>query len=147
MSMLTIDDVMTPQPFTIGREQTLAVAHAMMDEHGIRHLPVLEQGEIVGILSQRDLFFLETIAGVNLGIDRVDDAMTQDVYAVGPEARVPKVAHEMAEHRYGCAVVMERERVIGIFTATDALRLLAAKPKPKPKHARVTAKSKKKIRA
>ena len=52
---------MTPQPVTIGRKQPLAIAHRMMRAHGVRHLPVLEHGELVGVVSQRDLYFLETI--------------------------------------------------------------------------------------
>lgn len=124
-SKLTMNDVMTAQPVTVGRDQPLAVAHAMMREHGCRHLPVLEHGDLVGVVSQRDLYFLETIAGVDMDTDRVDDAMSSDAYAVTPDASVQEVAAEMAAHKYGCAVVMERGRVAGIFTATDALRVLA----------------------
>ena len=122
---LIIADVMTPQPMTIGRDQTLAVAHKMMREHGIRHLPVLERGKLVGVLSQRDLYFLETLAGVDLDEDHVDDAMSQDAFAVAPEVPLEQVAATLEERKLGCTVIVERERVIGIFTATDALRLLA----------------------
>lgn len=121
---LTMKDVMTEQPITVGRTQTLSVAHEMMRENHCRHLPVLEHGELVGVVTQRDLYFLETIAGVDLTKDKVDDAMGADCYAVGPDARVTEVAAEMSRHKYGCAVVIERDRVIGIFTATDALRVL-----------------------
>jgi acetoin utilization protein AcuB len=121
-----VADVMTEQPLTIGRDQTLAIAHAFMRKEGVRHLPVLERGEIVGILSQRDLYFLETIAGVDMDADKVDDAMSPDVYKVGPDTPLSKVAANMARRRIGCAVVVERDRVAGIFTATDALRVLAA---------------------
>lgn len=117
--------VMTSQPVTIGRDQTLNVAHEMMRQHRIRHLPVLEHGDLVGIVTQRDLYFLETIAGADLENDRVDDAMSQDAYAVAPDTLLSEVTREMAAHKYGCAVVMERGRVAGIFTATDALRVLA----------------------
>lgn len=120
-----IEDVMTLQPVTIGRDQTLAVAHALMRKHGIRHLPVLDRGELVGVVTQRDLYFLETIAGIDLGADVVDDAMSVDVYAVPPGTPIRDVARTMHDRRLGCAVVIERERVIGIFTATDALRILA----------------------
>lgn len=119
---------MSPQPITIGRDQTLGTAHKMMREHKVRHLPVLERGQLVGILSQRDLYFLETIAGVDLGTDHVDDAMTVETFAVAPTAALSEVAATMAERKYGCAVVIERGRVIGIFTATDALRVLAGMP-------------------
>jgi CBS domain-containing protein len=122
----TIAAVMTPQPYTIGRDQTIATAHRMMRDHGIRHLPVLERGEIVGVLSQRDLYFLETIAGVDIETDEVGDAMSQDSYTVAPDALIADVANTMASRRLGCAVVLERGRVVGIFTATDALRLLGS---------------------
>jgi acetoin utilization protein AcuB len=131
---LRVEEVMTAQPLTIGRDQTLAVAHSMMRDYGIRHLPVLEHGELVGIVSERDIYLLETLAGVDIALDRVDDAMTTDTYAVSPEAAIGEVAAIMAQHRYGCAVVMERDRVIGIFTTTDALRIVAGELPPRGGH-------------
>jgi acetoin utilization protein AcuB len=122
----SVGALMTPQPLTIGRRQSLSTAHRLMRDHRVRHLPVLEQGELIGIVSQRDLYFLETIRGVDLDNDFVEDAMTSDTYAVGPDASIGTVARHMARHRYGCAVVVERGKVAGIFTATDALRLIAA---------------------
>jgi acetoin utilization protein AcuB len=122
----TIGDVMTSQPWTIGREQTLKTAHVMMRSHGIRHLPVLERGQIVGVITQRDLYFLETIQGVDIDADQVNDGMTPDAYAVSPDTPLAEVAETMVERKLGCAVVVERDRVVGIFTATDALRLLSA---------------------
>jgi CBS domain-containing protein len=97
----------------------------MMRDHGVRHLPVLEHGELVGVISQRDLYFLESIAGVDLEKDRVDDGMSTDTYAVAPDETLERVLGVMAERKLGSAVVLERGRVIGIFTATDALRILA----------------------
>ena len=126
IATLEMKDVMTPQPITIGREQTLSVAHAMMRQHHCHHLPVLEHGELVGIISQRDLYFLESLAGVDIEVDKIDDAMSQDTYAVSPDARLGEVCARMADERIGCAVVIERGRVAGIFTTTDALRILSA---------------------
>ena len=97
----------------------------MMAENGIRHLPVLERGDLVGIVSQRDLYFVETIAGVDKLTDKVEDAMTSDTRKFAPETLVADVAREMFVHKLGCAVIIERDRVVGIFTAMDALRLLA----------------------
>ncbi|HEY8077589.1 MAG TPA: CBS domain-containing protein [Labilithrix sp.] len=125
IASLRIKDVMTPQPVTIGRKQTLETAHAMMREHRCRHLPVLEHGDLVGVLSQRDLYFLESLGGIELEKDIVEDAMATDAYSVGPDELLAAVCAHMAEHKLGCAVVLERDRVAGIFTATDALRVLA----------------------
>ena len=123
---LTMADVMTPQPLTIGRDQKLVTAHKMMAENGIRHLPVLEHGDLVGIVSQRDLYFVETIAGVDKFADKVEDAMTTDTRSFGPDMLVSDVAREMYVNKLGCAVIVERDRVIGIFTAMDALRILGS---------------------
>ena len=123
--------LMSPQPITIGRTESLATAHRLMTEHGVRHLPVLEHGELVGVLSQRDLFLIESIRSVNADVDTVDDAMSSDTYAVAPDVPIATVAKYMMRKRYGCAVVMERGRVIGIFTVTDALRLVSTLAKPR----------------
>lgn len=117
-------DVMTSRPITIGRTETLSTAHAIMRKHGIRHLPVLEHNELVGVVSQRDLHLLESLPDVDRDVDRVETAMTSDVYRVGPDEALASVCARMAERRLGCAVIIERERVIGIFTSTDALRFL-----------------------
>jgi acetoin utilization protein AcuB len=103
----------------------MAIAHGLMRQHNLRHLPVLERGKIVGVVSQRDLYFLETIGAVDPETDCVDEAMTSDVYCVGPDTHVEEVVAEMADHKYGCAVVVEHNKVAGMFTTTDALRLLA----------------------
>ena len=124
---IVIEALMTPQPVTIGRAESLATAHQLMREHGCRHLPVLEHGELVGVVTQRDLYLLETFAGVDLRADVIDEAMSNDAYAVPPDAPLEDVAASMAANRYGCAVVIECGRVIGIFTATDALRVLAGR--------------------
>lgn len=121
----TIADYMTPSPHSIGYDQPLAHAHHVMRDHQIRHLPVLNRGHLVGMLSDRDLAFIENLKDVDPAKVRVDDAMTPSPYSVSKSARLGDVAKEMAEHRYGSAVVMENDHVIGVFTTVDALRALA----------------------
>lgn len=136
-----IGDVMTPAPYTILQSTPLVVAHRMMNEHRVRHLPVVESGKLVGMLSQRDLYFLETIQGVKIEMDRVEEAMTTDAWAVKPDQSVLDVMRTMARKRYGCAVVIDKSKVVGIFTTTDALRLCAgalAPPRRSAAHARAS---------
>jgi acetoin utilization protein AcuB len=118
----SIEHFMTPNPHCIGRAQPLATAHERMRALGVRHLPVLEGGKLVGILSQRDLFFVETLRDVDPARVPVEDAMTTDVYVVPPQRSVGEVAAKMVERKYGSAVVVRDDRVVGIFTTTDALR-------------------------
>jgi acetoin utilization protein AcuB len=119
-----IRSYMTPAPHSIGREQTLAHAHDVMRTQNIRHLPVLQGGRVVGIISIRDLHLIETLPDVDPEKVPVEDAMTEDVYSVSPETELCHVAAHMAEHKLGSAVVVEHGRVVGLFTTTDALRAL-----------------------
>ena len=123
--MSQIRDWMTASPLTIGRKQTLKQAAEIMHLHEVRHLPVLDGGILVGLLSDRDIKLVQTLPGVDPAVVLVDEAMTIDVYSVAPTVPLTTVAAEMAARRYGSTVVMERERVIGIFTTVDAMRALA----------------------
>lgn len=124
MKSLLVQQFMTPSPHTIRRDQSLASAHALMREHHVRHLPVLEGGRLVGLVSQRDLYMIEALPGVDQESVSVDEAMSQNVFTVGPRSSVRKVAGEMAEHKYGAAVVVDGTKVVGVFTTTDALSVL-----------------------
>ena len=117
--------VMTPSPHTVGIDKPLTIARALMRTHCLRHLPVLQGGKLVGVLTQRDLYYLETVDGVDLNKDSVADAMTADVYVASPDDPIPDVARVMAAHKYGCAVIVEGGKVVGIFTANDALHHLS----------------------
>lgn len=124
-SPITIAEVMTHAPHTIGRAQKLSEAHDLMRQHHVRHLPVMDDDKLVGLLSQRDLYFVEALGVGDQLVDKVFVAMACEVYQVAPGDLLSDVAREMAVHKYGCAVVVDRRRVVGIFTAIDALALLA----------------------
>jgi acetoin utilization protein AcuB len=121
-----IEEYMTLSPHSIGAEQTLERAKWVMREHDIRHLPVLHGGRLVGILTDRDVHLVETLENVNPRLVTTSDAMAPIVYAVTPETPLEQVAQEMAEHKYGSAVVMRGHTVVGIFTTVDACRALAS---------------------
>jgi acetoin utilization protein AcuB len=120
-----VRDFMTLLPHTIGPRQTLEDAHRVMRTHGIRHLPVLYGGKLVGVVSQRDLALIESLPDVQPKDVPVEDAMSTDLFVVAPDAPLAGVAAHMADHKLGSAVVVEQDRVIGLFTATDACRALA----------------------
>lgn len=121
----TIQKYMTTSPHSIGLEQPLSRAHVMMREDSIRHLPVLHGGKLVGMLTDRDLHLVESLAGVDPAQVKVEDAMSTVVYAVKPDAALDEVVATMGEHKYGSAVIMQNEKVVGIFTTVDVCRALA----------------------
>ncbi len=122
--MRTIEEFMTPLVFTIARERTLEEAHQLMRAHQLRHLPVLHGGELVGMVTERDLTFIETLKSTDPKLVRVDDAMSEDVFSVSRDAPLVEVARRMASDKLGSAVVLEGRKIVGIFTAIDALRAL-----------------------
>jgi acetoin utilization protein AcuB len=127
MSTLLIQQFMTASPETIGADLTLAQARDRMFNLGARHLPVVEDGHLVGILSDRDVHLAESFHG-DLGKLQVRQAMTSQPFTCGAHAHLHAVAAEMAAHKYGSAVIVDRDhpdRVVGVFTTTDALRALA----------------------
>lgn len=122
---LTVRDYMTASPHTIGSEQTLARAHELMREHGIRHLPVLHGGKLAGLLSLRDLHLVETLKDVDPAKVTVDEAMSGEPFVVAPGASLAQTARTMADKKLGSAIVAEGNKVVGVLTTTDALRALA----------------------
>lgn len=128
-----IDRHMTTSPYSIGREQKLSQAHKLMRTHNIRHLPVLHGGKLVGVLSDRDLHLIESLRDVDPERVLVEEAMSPTVYTVEPETPLLDVIREMTQHKYGCAVVAEGGKVVGVFTTIDAMRVLGEMLEPKAK--------------
>ena len=124
-SIPQIKKYMTTDIQTIGDEQPMAVAHRMMREQHIRHLPVLHQGKIVGIVTDRDLHLVETLQDVDPTKISVSEAMTPDPYVVAPNASLDEVVSTMATKKYGSAVVTDHGHVVGIFTTVDACSAFA----------------------
>ena len=115
---------MTPDPQVISAEESSASAHAMMERLGIRHLPVMEQGRLVGVLSERDLrvvrSFLEHMPG-ELG-PPVGELCSRTLLVVSPDDPLHEAAEHMADRRVGAALVTEGTELVGIMTCIDVCR-------------------------
>jgi acetoin utilization protein AcuB len=125
LSKHTVRQFMSVAPVVVTSEDTLAEAHRVMRERNIRHLPVVDAGALVGVVSQRDLYQAETLRGVDPASEPVREAMSTEPFTVGPDEPLEAVAAAMAEKKYGSAVVVDRGFVVGVFTTVDALRALA----------------------
>ena len=121
---MRVGQFMTKKPHCIARGEPLHEAHRLMRARHVRHLPVLEGERLVGIVSERDLYLLETLRSVDPGKEPVAEAMTEHPFTVAPDTPLRFVLEEMRRKKYGSAVVMENNEVVGIFTRTDALRAL-----------------------
>lgn len=126
--MPTMVAVMTPFPHSVHSSAPIAQAAKVMEALGVHHLPVIDDGDIVGMLSGRDL-----LKAVGLGESPCDkeDILVSDLinhrpYMVDVNDPVPNVLHAMAEKHIGSVIVLKDGDVAGIFTSNDALRHFAA---------------------
>ncbi len=137
MERTRVRDIMSSPVLVIGPETTLPTANGLMKQHKIRHLPVVENGRLVGMISRGDLREASITAGINADsyelhfmLDRLTmgKLMSRKVFSVTPDAFIVHAAELMTEHKIACLpVVDERGGVVGIVTESDLLRMLVTK--------------------
>ncbi len=121
-----VGDHMSAMPVCVQLDADLEDAVKLMQEHGIRHLPVMDGDELTGVVTDRDLAMIESLLPEEWEQICVAEAMTPEPYAVTPDAPLWEVAKHMAREKFGCAVVTDEQgAVVGLFTTTDALRVLS----------------------
>ncbi len=131
---MKVRDLMNADVATVRRNDQLQIADDLMNLGRIRHTPVLDDdGDgVVGILSQRDLFrgALARALGYGqraqqkvLGMLSVKDVMTCDPITVAPDLPLPEAARIMLDKKIGCLPVVENDRLVGILTESDFVRL------------------------
>jgi CBS domain-containing protein len=129
----TVQDIMTTEVTTLGRNDSLQLVKDIMTLGRVRHFPVIDDGKVVGMVSQRDLYkaslgsvmkygekaqraFLEGIV--------VKEVMHEPVITIAPHASVQEAARVMMEKKIGCLPVLEGSKLVGIVTETDMLKLV-----------------------
>lgn len=120
-----VQDYMTASPHSIGVSLSLADAQNMMRAYRIRHLPVLDGGKLVGMVSDRDIQMVESMGHMEPDEVSIEEAMSQAPYTVTPTTPLEVAARHMAKHKLGSAVVLDANKVVGVFTTTDGMRALA----------------------
>jgi acetoin utilization protein AcuB len=131
---MRVKEFMSAPAATIAPGDSLHIADGIMSLGVVRHLPVVSGGDLVGVVSQRDILrspgMLSPVLG--LAIDtraalktlRVEDAMSPAVVTIGAEASVREAAERMLKHRVGCLPVVEGGTLVGIVTTSDLLRAI-----------------------
>lgn len=120
-----IKNFMTQDPITIDSTASLEEALTLMENTGVRHLPVLKDKCLAGVISDRDLARALSQA-TSRKIREVGEIMSPSPFTVAPEEDMKKVLQIMASNKLGSVVIKTHgERISGIFTTTDAVSLLA----------------------
>jgi acetoin utilization protein AcuB len=127
--MLLVKDSMTREIVTLSPDETAGTALALCRERRIRHLPVLKDGRLVGIVSDRDLRSSTPELGdparsAALQEILVDDLMARDVLTALPDDPIEHAANVMRERRIGCLPVVDGDELVGILTSSDVMAAL-----------------------
>jgi len=135
--MPRVRDLMTNAPDTVGPEDSLHTVLARMNRDGCRHLPVVEDERVVGIITERDVRLAVDAPALGEDLDRprldvlderiAAEIMTPDPLTVGPDDSAEAVAELLCLHKYGGVPVVEDGDLVGMLTVVDYLRHFAAR--------------------
>ena len=126
-----VREIMMGSPVALKPQDTLDLANDVMSLGRIRHIPVVDDGRLVGLLSERDLMGAATshVFGLKqksksalLKTVPIKDVMKKKVFTVKPDTPIKDAAHIMKEKKIGCVPVMTDSHLVGLVTTTDILR-------------------------
>lgn len=120
-----VSEIMTRDVIGLPPSASLAEARTLMQRHHIRHLLILEDNRLIGLVSQRDILAAQESSleqGLNgqfLEQHSVADIMIKEVTTVSPKAGIREAALYLQKHKYGCLPVIDKEQLVGIVTDSD----------------------------
>jgi CBS domain-containing protein len=130
----TVSKIMATDVFALDRNASLGIAKEIMDQRRLRHFPVVEHGNVVGVVSQRDLFraslapmlgYEERTKKAFLDNLSIKGIMSDPPITVTADTGISEAARLMVEKKVGCLPVVDGKRLIGLVTETDFLKVLA----------------------
>lgn len=119
---------MTPNPITIDPQTSIFEALNLLKKHRIRQLPVVEDGKLVGLITERDLLTVSPSPATTLSIYEINyllskmtvrEVMIKSPTAVSPDTTIEEAAVIMREHKFGSLLVVEDGKLVGIITESD----------------------------
>ena len=120
-----VEEFTTPDPVTADENMMIDDLQQLMERHGIRHLPIVRDNRVVGVISDRDLRLFAGLSAAEKFQVQAGDIMAEHPLTVSASLPLDEVAYAMSERRVGSAIVNdENGELLGIFTATDALNAL-----------------------
>jgi CBS domain-containing protein len=125
--MPSVGAAMTPFPYSVGPDASVLDVENLMSSHRIRHVPVQQDGRVLGVVSERELRHLvhAALPEADKARLRIRTLLRQEPYVVEMTTPLDEVASEMAQRHVGSAVVVRHGKLAGIFSTVDACRLLA----------------------
>ena len=132
---MLVKEIMVKKVLTVKKKENVLNAFSKMMKNGVRHLPVMDKGKMIGMITDRDIrhsvfpwkgetfdkdLFLETHKTL------VDEIMTHDVMSVSPDTTIEEAAHILQMHKIGSLPVLKNEKLKGIITKSDIIDIFIA---------------------
>lgn len=121
---IPVEEFTTPDPITANESSSIEELFQLMNKNGIRHIPILKGTTVVGIVSERDLNLVRDLEFKEKSILNATNIMAKNPVSVSSQDTIEEVAFEMSKRKIGSVIVNEGDKLLGIFTVTDALNAL-----------------------
>ena len=131
--MITVEEFMTTEPWTLRETDSLADARAIMSERHIRHIPITDdESRLVGLVTQRDILAVtdparlltaKTDSNPRETERKLSDIMNRNVSVIGEKDSLREAAMYLQSHKYGCLPVVANGRLVGIITDSDFIAI------------------------
>lgn len=137
--MLSVRDLMTPNPITVNPDTPLSQVMQLMQKEGFRQAPVIANGELVGIITDRDIRLAVNLSPSNqeheeqkkkLAALVTKDFMTPGPVTVHPNLPAYRAAEMLQLYKFGALIVVEQEQIVGIISVTDFLKSFTMQQQP-----------------
>ena len=132
-----VRDIMETKLVTISASERLSMVEDIMRLGRVRHMPVVQAGKLVGVVSERDLLraslsvlseHRDAERRMFLHVVEISRVMSSPPIVIAPDATIREAALLMADRKIGCLPVVDGDRLIGMITETDVLRWVAGVP-------------------
>ena len=132
---MLVKERMTPNPICGYPDMPVTEAQSLMREKGIRHLPILENDDLVGLVTQRSLLkalpsdvsnFSRFEISYTLAKIKVHTVMNKDVITIDEDTPIEEASRVMADERIGCLPVMRDGKLVGIITDNDLFNIMVS---------------------
>lgn len=128
---MNVRAIMTPHPHTLAADASLGDAVELMAGYGIRHLPIVEDGDVVGIVSERDVKMALGPDAMHLDLEAIDPRqadgsvswfMTEGVLTIEADAPVSEACERLLATKVGALAVTDGGALVGILSVLDVIR-------------------------
>ena len=130
--MIQVAELMTENVITLSSTESLTAARKLMSEHNIRHIPIVDDGQLAGVISQRDVLAMEESPLMAGSTEqrfqreqeiRIADCLRDKVVSIESAASALSAARYLQKHKLGCLPVVDEGKLVGIITDSDYINV------------------------